>query len=62
MILLSDRPTPESIAKIFAEFDPTIFFAIPAVFRNILQVKVCGGRFSPPAAENFSEAVVNAPP
>lgn len=46
MILLSERPTPESIAEIFAEFDPTIFFAVPAVFRNILEYRRQGGAFT----------------
>jgi benzoate-CoA ligase family protein len=46
MILLSERPTPESIAKVFAEFDPTIFFAVPAVFRNILEYRRQGGAFT----------------
>src|SRR6267142_5014368 len=46
MILLSERPTPESIAKVFAEFDPTIFFAVPAVFRNILEFRRQGGSFA----------------
>jgi benzoate-CoA ligase family protein len=62
MILLSDRPTPESIAKIFAEFDPTIFFAVPAVFRNILEYRRQGGAFTTASLKFSAAGGENLPP
>jgi benzoate-CoA ligase family protein len=44
-ILLSERPTPAGIARIFDEFRPTIFFGVPAVFRSILEYRRQGGAF-----------------
>lgn len=35
-ILCREKPTPEVIARIFAEFRPTIFFAVPVVYRLLL--------------------------
>lgn len=62
MILLSERPTPESIAKIFAEFDPTIFFAVPAVFRNILEYRRQGGSFAAKSLKFSAAGGENLPP
>lgn len=62
MILLSERPTPESIAKIFAEFDPTIFFAVPAVFRNILEYRRQGGEFITTSLKFSAAGGENLPP
>jgi benzoate-CoA ligase family protein len=36
VILDCERPTPERIARIFAEQQPTVFFGVPAVFRALL--------------------------
>jgi acyl-coenzyme A synthetase/AMP-(fatty) acid ligase len=62
MILLPDRPTPQSIAKIFAEFDPTIFFAVPAVFRNILEYRRQGGAFTTTSLKFSAAGGENFPP
>jgi benzoate-CoA ligase family protein len=62
MILLSERPTPESIAKVFAEFDPTIFFAVPAVFRNILEYRRQGGNFTTTSLKFSAAGGENLPP
>ena len=35
-ILCREKPTPEVIARVFAEFRPTIFFAVPVVYRLLL--------------------------
>lgn len=62
MILLSERPTPESIARIFIEFDPTIFFAVPAVFRNILEYRRQGGNFATKSLKFSAAGGENLPP
>jgi benzoate-CoA ligase len=36
-ILCGERPLPPMIAQIFSRFRPTIFFAVPAVFRALLE-------------------------
>lgn len=36
-ILVSERPTPALIAEVFARYRPTVFFAVPTVFRMILE-------------------------
>ena len=36
-ILCSDRPTPPVIAEILQRFRPTIFYAVPAVFRALIE-------------------------
>ena len=36
-ILCSERPSPLVIAQVFTRFRPTIFFAVPAVFRALLE-------------------------
>jgi benzoate-CoA ligase family protein len=35
-ILCRDKPTPEVITKVFAQCQPTIFFAVPVVYRLLL--------------------------
>jgi 4-hydroxybenzoate-CoA ligase len=37
VILCAERPTPQAIAQVFKEQRPTIFFAVPAVFRALLE-------------------------
>jgi benzoate-CoA ligase family protein len=36
-ILCSERPTPPLIAEIFKRYRPTVFFAVPAVFRGLIE-------------------------
>jgi benzoate-CoA ligase family protein len=36
-ILCSERPTPPVIAEIFKRYRPTVFFAVPAVFRALIE-------------------------
>ena len=36
-ILLSERPSPASIAEVFAKYRPTIFFGVPTIFRMLLE-------------------------
>ncbi len=36
-ILVSERPTPALIAETFAKYRPTVFFAVPTVFRMLLE-------------------------
>jgi benzoate-CoA ligase family protein len=36
-ILVSERPTPALVAEVFAKYRPTVFFAVPTVFRMILE-------------------------
>ena len=36
-ILCSERPTPPLIAEIFKRYRPTVFFAVPAVFRLLIE-------------------------
>src|SRR5205085_3156985 len=35
-ILASERPTPALIAEVFAKYRPSVFFAVPTVFRMLL--------------------------
>jgi acyl-coenzyme A synthetase/AMP-(fatty) acid ligase len=35
-VLCREKPTPEIIAKVFADYRPTIFFAVPVVYRLLL--------------------------
>ena len=35
-VLCREKPTPEIIAKVFADYQPTIFFAVPVVYRLLL--------------------------
>jgi len=43
-ILVSERPTPALIAEVFAKYRPTVFFAVPTVFRMILEHARQGNR------------------
>src|SRR6185295_16864083 len=36
-ILVSERPTPALIAEAFAKYRPTVFFAVPTVFRMLIE-------------------------
>ncbi|MBI3758383.1 MAG: benzoate-CoA ligase family protein [Deltaproteobacteria bacterium] len=38
-ILCRERPTPPIIAQVFARYRPTIFFAVPAVYRALLEYR-----------------------
>jgi benzoate-CoA ligase family protein len=42
VILQSERPTPQMIAGIFHEQKPTVFFAVPAVYRALLDLQANG--------------------
>lgn len=42
-ILCREKPTPEVISHIFDEFQPTIFFAVPVVYRMLLDHHRLGG-------------------
>jgi acyl-coenzyme A synthetase/AMP-(fatty) acid ligase len=35
-ILCREKPSPEVIARVFAEYQPTIFFAVPVIYRLLL--------------------------
>jgi benzoate-CoA ligase family protein len=37
VVLCSERPTPQLIAELFRRHRPTIFFAVPAVFRALIE-------------------------
>jgi benzoate-CoA ligase family protein len=37
VVLCSERPTPPLIADIFKRYQPTMFFAVPAVFRALIE-------------------------
>jgi len=37
VVLCSERPTPQVIADIFKRYRPTIFFAVPAVYRGLIE-------------------------
>jgi benzoate-CoA ligase family protein len=37
VVLCSDRPTPQVIADIFKRYRPSIFFAVPAVYRGLIE-------------------------
>jgi len=37
VILCSERPTPPLIAELFKRHKPTVFFAVPAVFRGLVE-------------------------
>jgi len=43
-ILCKPRPTPPLIAEIFRQYHPTIFFAVPAAFRALLEYTRAGNR------------------
>src|SRR5437868_4659785 len=42
VILCSERPTPQVIASVFAKYKPTVFFAVPAVFRGLVEYARAG--------------------
>ena len=37
VVLCSERPTPAVIADIFKRYKPTVFYAVPAVFRGLIE-------------------------
>ncbi|MBW1973465.1 MAG: benzoate-CoA ligase family protein, partial [Deltaproteobacteria bacterium] len=39
VVLLPDRPLPETIFKTIEKYRPTIFFGVPTLYANMLQVK-----------------------
>ena len=43
-VLCSDRPTPQVIAEIFKRYQPTVFFAVPAVFRALVEYARAGNK------------------
>ncbi|HEY6330166.1 MAG TPA: benzoate-CoA ligase family protein [Blastocatellia bacterium] len=64
-ILVSDKPTPEIIARTIARYSPTIFFAVPSVFRALCQWLSAGNRidtgslkFCVSAGEKLPEALL----
>lgn len=44
VILVGERPTPALIASVFEKYRPTVFFAVPTVFRMILEHARQGAR------------------
>ena len=36
-ILCREKPSPETISRVFQEYSPTIFFAVPVVYRMLLE-------------------------
>ena len=44
VVLCSERPTPPIIADIFKRYRPTLFFAVPAVFRALIEYARQGNR------------------
>jgi len=44
VILCSERPTPQVIADIFKRYKPTVFFAVPAVFRGLVEYARAGNK------------------
>jgi benzoate-CoA ligase family protein len=43
-ILVSERPTPALIAEVFEKYRPSVFFAVPTVFRMLLEHARQGNR------------------
>ena len=43
-VILSERPTPQVIADIFKNYKPTVFFAVPAVFRALVEYARAGNK------------------
>jgi 4-hydroxybenzoate-CoA ligase len=63
-ILVSEKPTPEIIAGTMARYAPTIFFAVPRVFRQLCQWLSAGNpidtgslKFCVSAGEKLPEAI-----
>jgi benzoate-CoA ligase family protein len=44
VVLCSERPTPQVIAEVFARYKPTVFFAVPAVFRALVEYARAGNK------------------
>ncbi|HYL91293.1 MAG TPA: benzoate-CoA ligase family protein [Burkholderiales bacterium] len=44
VVLCSERPTPPVIASVFEKYKPTIFFAVPAVFRALVEHARAGNK------------------
>jgi benzoate-CoA ligase family protein len=44
VVLCSERPTPQVIADIFKKYRPTVFFAVPAVFRALVEYARAGNK------------------
>ena len=44
VILCSERPTPQVIASVFEKYKPTVFFAVPAVFRALVEYARAGNK------------------
>jgi benzoate-CoA ligase family protein len=44
VVLCSERPTPQVIADIFKTYRPTVFFAVPAVFRALVEYARAGNK------------------
>ena len=44
VVLCSERPTPQVIADVFARYKPTVFFAVPAVFRALVEYVRAGNK------------------
>jgi len=43
-VVLSERPTPQVIADVFKNYKPTVFFAVPAVFRALVEYARAGNK------------------
>jgi benzoate-CoA ligase family protein len=43
-ILCREKPAPEIIARVFADYQPTIFFGVPVVYRLLLDAAKHGGK------------------
>lgn len=63
-ILCRERPTPQAIADVFEAQRPTIFFAVPAIFRALIEYVARGGElktdsinFCVSAGERLSERI-----
>ena len=63
-VLCNERPTPAVISEIFTRHQPTIFFAVPAVFRALLEYAASGNRlelgslrYCVSAGEKLSECI-----
>ena len=46
VILCSERPTPPVIGELFAKYKPTVFFAVPAVFRALVEYARQGNKLA----------------
>ena len=44
VVLCSERPTPQVIADVFKKYRPTVFFAVPAVFRALVEYARAGNK------------------